>query len=469
MIKVNDYEEIAFIRFVTKLEEAGSHQIEGLDIIEEYLLANCKKWDLKFFMKLFQDFLLRYENQNLAIEKVFSEFCYSSNSLECISPESLDKKPVLNKFLQGYINILKNERNYKNINLFFTNMAIEAYKGNKGLDYWFYRVVERYGKLLSELFAKYSNNTLYYHYYYDFTKWRSKKSLQLRFSIEINDVKSFSFEERRKRMKSVYINSNRFEQKIGVVHDIVYNSNYMTPIDYDYQYIDFLHYLEKKNININKSLTYPILMKYVDLYTAETDERPQNLIKFINSITRKDKVFKRILSLIHRKEKGREFDLERVNTIKSHGLLLFPHHENLSMFLKRYWEDIHYMTGNIMDIYYTEEDFKYNVSGYQRLNKLFSFQNTDITLPALFVWEKFGEQVEFISLTKLTHNEIYRVIEHFKINVAKNLQFNICVENTRNKVKDIISEKEETKMEINLKNSQVMSIGDGNKITYSSK
>ena len=100
MIKVNDYEEIAFIRFVTKLEEAGSHQIEGLDIIEEYLLANCKKWDLKFFMKLFQDFLLRYENQNLAIEKVFSEFCYSSNSLECISPESLDKKPVLNKFLQ---------------------------------------------------------------------------------------------------------------------------------------------------------------------------------------------------------------------------------------------------------------------------------------------------------------------------------------------------------------------------------
>ena len=329
--------------------------------------------------------------------------------------------------------------------------------------------MERYGKLLSELFAKYSNNTLYYHYYYDFTKWRSKKSLHLRFSIEINDVKSFSFEERRKRMKSVYINSNRFEQKIGVVHDIVYNSNYMTPIDYDYQYIDFLHYLEKKNININKSLTYPILMKYVDLYTAETDERPQNLIKFINSITRKDKVFKRILSLIHRKEKGREFDLERVNTIKSHGLLLFPHHENLSMFLKRYWEDIHYMTGNIMDIYYTEEDFKYNVSGYQRLNKLFSFQNTDITLPALFVWEKFGEQVEFISLTKLTHNEIYRVIEHFKINVAKDLQFNICVENTRNKVKDIISEKEETKLEINLKNSQVMSIGDGNKITYSSK
>ncbi|MEH7464131.1 hypothetical protein V7166_19205, partial [Bacillus thuringiensis] len=457
MIRVNDYAEISFIRFVAKLEAENFRRIEDLDLVEEYLLANCKKWDLKFFVKLFQDFLVRSNNKDKTMEQSFCEFCYSSETLLYVPPESLDKRPVLNKFLQEFINTLKNKEDYKKINTFFINTAIEAYKNNKGLDYWFYKVIEKYGHILNVFFAEFVNNTLYYHYYYDFSKWRNKKSLHLKSVTNITDIDLFSFEERRKRLSSVVLRSNEFYQNTGVLHDMIYNEHCLKQIDLNFQYVDFLHYLEKENININinKSLTYPILMKYVDLYCAETGERPQSLAKFAKNINKKDNVFKRIISVMNTRRKGSEFDLERVNTLKAHGLILFPKHENLSMFLKVYWEDIHYMTGNIMDIYYTEEDFKSNVSGYQRLDKLYSFQNADTTLPALFIWEKFGEEIKFISLTKLTHNEIYRVIEYFKINVAKNIEFSKCVENTRNKIKEIISEKESDKMEINITDSNI--------------
>ncbi|PEK17832.1 hypothetical protein [Bacillus wiedmannii] len=469
MIRVNDYAEVAFIRFVTKLEETSFCRIEERNVIEEYLLANCKKWDLKFFVKLFQDFLLKNENPNRTMEKIFHEFCYSSDSLIYISPESLDKRPVLNKFLQEFVNSCKNKKGYKEINSFFIDTAIESYKNNTGLDYWFCRIIEKYGHLLHAYFSEFINNTFYYHYYYDFSKWRSKNSLHSNHFTDINNIDSFSFKERRKRLSFIAINSNSFDQNTSVLRDMVYNEQCMKQIDFDFQYIDFLHYLEKKNININKSLTYPILMKYVDLYCAETGERPQKLVKFAKNINKKDNVFKRIVSKMNVRKQGSKFDLERVNIIKAHGLLLFPQHENLAMFLKMYWEDIHYMTGNIMDIYYTEEDFKSNVSGYQRLNKLFSFQNADIILPALFVWEKFGGEIKSINLTKLTHNEIYRVIEEFKINMAKNMEFNKCVENTRSQIKDIIAKKEDNKMEISIQDSKIMSIGDGNKIVYSSK
>ena len=47
------------------------------------------------------------------------------------------------------------------------------------------------------------------------------------------------------------------------------------------------------------------------------------------------------------------------------------------------------MTQDYLDIYYTEEDFKSNVSGYKRLRNFSEFFNKEVTLPALFVWKNF--------------------------------------------------------------------------------
>ncbi|KGA98650.1 hypothetical protein AJ85_06430 [Alkalihalobacillus alcalophilus ATCC 27647 = CGMCC 1.3604] len=457
MIRINDYAEISFIRFVEKSERTNSN-FNTEKIIEDYLLYNCKSWDLKFFLKLFQDFLLRTDQENKPLIELFEDFCTNSDSLQFISPESINKRPYLNPYLLQFWYLMKNEVDYKVINDYFIHMATESYHRNLGLDNWFNAVTKRYSTILSFYFNKFMSNTYYHHYYYDFNNWRSHKREQLSTPPYNGDSTNFfSFDERRIRLRHlVYTPRDEISENL-ISRDII------KPDD-DFQYINFLHYLVGHNININKHLTYPALMRYVEMYCNETGQKKAPLTKFAKSINKKDNLFSKILSLWNRNKKGTDFDFDRVNLPKAHSLILFPKHNKLSEFLNLYWEDIHHMTHDIMDIYYTEEDFKTNVSGYKRLNQLQpSFQRADVTLPAIFVWEKFGTEVEFILLDKLSHKEIYDVLEYFKLSIQNNTNFIESVKLTKEQVKEIIKKRESEKTNgVHITNSNIMTVGHNN-------
>jgi hypothetical protein len=463
MIRINDYAEISFLRFVEGRMDVDSLCPDNIgSLIEEYLVLNCKQWNLKFFMKLFQDFLIS-RNEVVVGEQVdlLSEFCFSSKSLTFIAPDSISKRPYLHPFLAQFITLLKRDEEYTEIDYLFKSTALESYEMNQGLDWWFESVTQQFKHKLIELFNEYSSNTLYHDLYYDFIVWKEKKYKKTFSRMTNVDISAFSFEERRTQLGFLVRSGMR---SVGGIPQFLYSKDNSGIVeeDKDFSYIDFLHYLESRNINVNKSITHTVMMKYIDQYCQEFGQNNKSrLTKFAKSINEKDNLFKYMLSLLF-KRRGREFSLERMNVPKVHGIILFPKHKHLSRFLEEYWEDIHHLTEDVMDIYYTENDFKSDVSGHKRLNSMPNIKIEDIVLPALLVWQKFGEEIVSINLEGLEYGDIYSVINFFKNCVEKGNGFQQCIEEVENKIRYTIEGKVNKQVEINIQDSQIGVVGDNN-------
>ncbi|MDZ4418788.1 hypothetical protein [Bacillus cereus] len=475
MIEINDYSELAFLRFLEK-KEIENFELGNVErLIEEYLELNCQNWDLKFFIKLFQDFTVRNEAQEAEnIGELFSQFCKSSRSLIFILPESISKKPHLQQFLSEFSKFVKRREEYNDLNVFFKTKAIESYESNKGLDWWFEKVINKYGDTLINLFNEFLSNPFLYNQYADFIRWKNKKKKGIPIVTRGDYLKSlfsfegfgFSFEERRQKLGFLIHNGNSVQ---GGVSNLICTkqSNGRLVEGYSYLYIDFLHYLESRGINFNKSITHSVLLNYIEKYCEEYGKNKRStLVRFAKSISKKDTVFKDIISSIFKKrglteKRGSEFSWDRVTVPKAHGLILFPDFRNVSLFLKTYWKEIHHMTGDFMDIYYTLEDFQYNRSGYERLNNMPNLQIENDDLPILLVWQKFSGEIKHINLDGLEDKEIFNVIKFFRDGIRDKIEFHQCVGETREKVNQLIQEKRQRgKTENKFVECQIGSVGD---------
>ncbi|RDI41665.1 hypothetical protein [Falsibacillus pallidus] len=430
MIKVNDYIEVSFVRFIEKKGFNLDNEYTDRNIIEEYLYDNCTKWDIKFFLKLFQDFLISQGETNESIIKKFEVFVSDSFYLEFINPTSIDKQPRLQGFLNHFYRSLKDSENYQEMSDFLMDSAIKAYRQNTGIEEWFILVIEKYGSTLKEAFELFTTNTLYHHLYLDFQNWVDSTLKKQWFIPRVNERYDFSFEDRRSRL-SYLIASPPVKIKF---HPKMVTTDKEIRKDFEFQYIDFLQYLENRGVNLAKTITYPIMMQLIEDYCIEYDQPKAPLKKFAKSINKKDSLFKKFIGDVRKSPKGEPFSIERLGQTKAHGLILFPKHLNLSSFLQIYWDDIHHMTQDYLDIYYTEEDLKTNISGYKRLKNLSEIYNKFITLPALFVWEKFGTEVYPLELIGLEHKEVYQILEFFTAEISKGTAFVNAKENTNQQI-----------------------------------
>ena len=284
---------------------------------------------------------------------MFEKFVSSPASLEYIIPSSIDKRPRLHGYLSKFFNYLSNSNDYEEMNDFFTHSAISTYKQDTGIEEWFKLVIEIYGCKLLQDFVLYSSNTFYYNLYLDFRTWIESTSLKFRDMLPVNVSHYFSLKERRERLGCL-IASPPIKK--------VVTTRERACQDYEFEYINFLHYLESKCVNLAKTITYPVMMVYIEDYCTKFDVPKAPLKRFARSINKKDNYFNKIIQIRKASPKGEQFSLERLGLTKAHGLILFPKHLNLSQFLQDYWEDIHHMTQDYLDIYYTEEDFKWNIS-----------------------------------------------------------------------------------------------------------
>jgi hypothetical protein len=470
MIEINDYTELAFLRFLEK-RKIENFELDNIEtLIEEYLKINCQYWDLKFFIKLFQDYTIRKQPQETDnIGELFSQFCRNSRSIIYIMPESINKKPSLQQFLFEFFKFMKRRREYNDLNAFLKRKAIESYDNNSGLDSWFEEVINRNGETLINLFNEFISKPLFYNQYIDFVRWQNRKKKMYPPITRGDELKSlfsfqgfgFSFEERRQKLRLLVHNGSKIQGSPSKL--LVYNEQFgdRTVQDDSFLYIDFLRFLELQNININKNLTYSVLLDYIEEYCKEFGNKKRTkLVKFAKSISKKDSFFISMLSSLF-KERGLKFSLDRVNVPLVHGLILFPEYRGISSFLKKYWKDIHFMTGDIMDIYYTLDDFKNDGNGFERLSNMPNIMVENDDLPILLVWQKFGGEFKSINLDGLEDIEIFKVIKFFRDGIRKKIEFNQCVEETREKVKQLIEEKRQrTKTEVKIENSQIGSVGD---------
>ncbi|MDB9485042.1 hypothetical protein PN492_00445 [Dolichospermum circinale CS-537/01] len=105
--------------------------------------------------------------------------------------------------------------------------------------------------------------------------------------------------------------------------------------------------------------------------------------------------------------------LGRYRSVKFNGIFLFEKNDNFPKFINDYWEDLYYLTGNYMDIYYSFNDLKDPISGYQISSTELRYLDVKLTdIPAFMLWSGQIKNNVTIPLYQLYHGDIFQIIKH---------------------------------------------------------
>ncbi|MGG4207634.1 hypothetical protein ABEW60_25195 [Paenibacillus jamilae] len=466
MIKVNDYIEIAFYKWLLNNKvniDILKNEQEINKLIESYLYENTKKWGIRLFIKLFQDYTL-YESRDLDeldLGKQFRSFCLNESSLIYVIPESIDKQVRLQPYMSGFVNYLKEMGSYEQINNTLLKNAQSAYDKNLGLEWWFKQAIRDISEDLVRNFDIYQGNTLTYNVFQNYVLWLRSKSQSVDFVT--HEVHNLGINERRNFLE-IMVSVERVQRFIWNHGETRVFSYKMIP-NGDHLLLEFLHYLEHYKLDINNNITFPLLLKHVDVFCNKYgEEHKKTLVKFVKNIKKKEHFASGIMQIFNKKM-GKEFSIDRLHIPKLHGILLFPKHSNMAQFMNDYLEDIHYMTGDTMDIYYTEDDIKHNSSCYKKVKQLVYMNGDNNKFPAMLVWGKFGGAIETIVLKGLAHQEIFDVIEFLK-NEIDLKPIPESIKSTIDFISDILKGKRPGINTLyDIRHSQIGSVGDNSSST----
>ncbi|WP_196297271.1 hypothetical protein [Methanosarcina barkeri] len=103
---------------------------------------------------------------------------------------------------------------------------------------------------------------------------------------------------------------------------------------------------------------------------------------------------------------------DRYGAVRFHALFLFRASDCLRNSIeKEHWLDLHELTGDDLDIYFTKNDLKERTTGYKVINGLKKLKLSVDILPALLLWEDHIEINTIIPLEGLDPGSVIRVME----------------------------------------------------------
>lgn len=108
-------------------------------------------------------------------------------------------------------------------------------------------------------------------------------------------------------------------------------------------------------------------------------------------------------------EENNPFD--RYGSVKFHALFLFESSNNFQSSMEAHWLDLNYLTGNDLDVYFSEEDLSKRASGYKITNALSHLKLKVDILPALLLWEGRLNTYTMISLQGLDPKRVVEVMK----------------------------------------------------------
>ena len=103
--------------------------------------------------------------------------------------------------------------------------------------------------------------------------------------------------------------------------------------------------------------------------------------------------------------------LDRYGAVRFHGLFLFLSSGDFPAFIDTHWRDLHHLTGDDLDVYFSQTDLSERTSGYELVAKLKSVQLRVDALPALLLWEDRLETSVTIPLQGLEHAEVVELMK----------------------------------------------------------
>jgi hypothetical protein len=103
--------------------------------------------------------------------------------------------------------------------------------------------------------------------------------------------------------------------------------------------------------------------------------------------------------------------LIRYARVKLHGLFLFRWSDDFPTFIKEHWHDLHPLTAEELDIYYSNEDLRKRVAGFETRDAFRSLNVPDPEIPALVLWESSLAEAQTIPLDGLSRQDIVGVVQ----------------------------------------------------------
>jgi hypothetical protein len=132
--------------------------------------------------------------------------------------------------------------------------------------------------------------------------------------------------------------------------------------------------------------------------------------------------------------------LERYEKIHFHSFFLFGENNNLSEFVKNHGRDLHDLTNDYMDIYYSHDDFKkHNETAYQRRKH---FRNLEVGIshiPAFIIWKDSLTNSQVISLEGLSHQQMFDVVKHITSGIEQKKSLDEVSKIGRDKVESYLN------------------------------
>jgi hypothetical protein len=463
MIKINDYSVLGFLHWQNRKRQTNDFlELSNESLIEHYLEYNCNHWNLKFFIKLFQDFTLLYKKERYNnLPGLFNEFCKNKNLHEYLIPESIDKRPFLRPLLYNFLVFLDNSNYYENINRGISQIGNEAYSNRQGLGWWLNRVIIYYGSEILSLFQIYFSEYLISTYLAEYESWLNKKR-DFTIHSKLESFNDYSIENRKTRLINEFNKDCFVEQRLHYSVKLP-DSFLICKLD-EYTYIDFIQFLKDKDIDISKHIPRIALNKFINDYCEKNPSiDKKKLLKFGKSIINNKSWLLHIMSGLLNNKVGNQFSLDRFYSCKIHSILLFRKCDKLSSFIEKYWKDLHELTSNTLDIYFTNKDLKHDSCCYEVIKNLSYIKVEADGYPCFLVWQAIGKQSVCIPLKGLNHEDMFNVIEHFTSQVEK-YDFDTGVLKAIQKAASILESKKPVVKNINttydLRNSQNGAVGD---------
>jgi hypothetical protein len=103
--------------------------------------------------------------------------------------------------------------------------------------------------------------------------------------------------------------------------------------------------------------------------------------------------------------------IERYRSVKYHGIFLFLSSDDFPRFLDSHWRDLHHLTGDWLDVYFSRSDFEERTSGFEILKQLSSVKWSPTDLPGILLWQDELEDGGIVSFAPGGQRDVVRVMQ----------------------------------------------------------
>lgn len=251
----------------------------------------------------------------------------------------------------------------------------------------------------------------------------------------------------------------------------------MYPERYNIMLSDILNFFDwirnqYPELNLSGDIPFSKLINLVDEFCKNKKSPEANLLKKQIKQMFKESRNSNFISKIREwfnnngnKTGERPNPFDRYSRVKFHGMFLFPKGcaAQLNKFIEESWQDLNSMTGEWIDIYYSEKDVKdrtcYDVrDNIKRFDKI---NNAD--LPAFIIWDNNFENTYPIPISDLENKKILTLIAHLVDSIRNDKSLPEVVDDGMNFIREELRKNEPN--QINIQNmGDIFELNNANNI-----